>query len=189
MIRRVWLSMVLCGVLGGAQQAVDEDAQIEKDFEKRVEDYAKLRDTARAGLDKLKPTKEPEKIDDHERGLARRIRELRAGARQGDIFTPEISGEFRRLIGITLQGEEAARILKSLERAEPVHLKTLEVDRRYPDGVPLQSTPPTLLLNLPKLPKAMEYRVTGRALILHDMESNLIVDFIADAFPARKHVP
>ncbi|HLY20154.1 MAG TPA: hypothetical protein VKR61_23160, partial [Bryobacteraceae bacterium] len=96
--------------------------------------------------------------------------------------------EFRRLIGLTLQAE-APRIRRSLHRAEPVQLHDLRVDRSYPEGVPLQSTPPTILLNLPKLPSELEYRVVGRALVLLDVEANLIVDYIPDALPARTNAP
>jgi len=187
MMPRVCILIILAAAAGLPQKPVNPEAQLETDFEQRVEAYVKLRNTAREGLHKLKPTKSPAKIEYHEAGLARRIRELRRGAGQGDIFTPEISAEFRKLIGITMQGEKAARIHKSLRRAEPVDLEALRVDRRYPDGVPLQSTPPTLLLNLPKLPAALEYRVVGHALVLRDAEANLIIDFIPHAIPARKH--
>ena len=102
------------------------------------------------------------------------------GARQGDIFTPEISAEFRRLIGITRQGPEAQRIHESLKHAEPLRPRPLRVNAAYPAKVPLQSTPPSLLLNLPKLPPELEYRVVGHDLILRDIEANLIVDFIVN---------
>ena len=38
--------------------------------------------------------------------------------------------------------------------------------------------PPSILLNLPKLPEELEYRFVGPHLILHDVNANLIVDFI-----------
>jgi len=190
MIAQTVFSLVLCGaVLAGVSQETGNifDAKAKKDFDQRVGEYVKLRKTAREGLHKLKPTKSPGTIETHEKGLAHRIRELRRDARQGDIFTPDVCAEFRRLIGITMQGEEAMRIRRSLRRAEPVHLKTLRVNRSYPAGVPLQSTPPTLLLNLPKLAPEVEYRFVGRALILRDVEANLVVDFIPDAIPLNSH--
>lgn len=189
MIAQAALSLVMCGaaLAGSSQEPGHFDPQVQKDFEKRLADYLTLRKSAREGLHKLKPTKSPGTIETHEKGLAHHIRELRRGARRGDIFTPEVSTEFRRLIGITMQGEEATRIRRSLRRAEPVHLGTLRINRDYPEGVPLQSTPPTLLLNLPKLPQEVEYRVVGRTLILLDVEADLVVDFIPDAIPARKH--
>jgi hypothetical protein len=62
----------------------------------------------------------------------------------------------------------------------------LHVNQVYPQGIPLQSTPPTLLLNLPTLPKELEYRIVGRNLVLHDIVPNIIVDFIPDAIPSAK---
>ena len=77
------------------------------------------------------------------------LRQARQSAAQGEIFTPEISAEFRRLIGITMQGANAPRIKGSLKTAEPVNLR-VAVNDVYPKKVPLQSTPPTLLMNPPK---------------------------------------
>ena len=55
-----------------------------------------------------------------------------------------------------------------------------DVNAAYPDGLPLQSMPPSLLLNLPQLSKELEYRFVGRELILRDAPANLIVDVIPD---------
>lgn len=174
---------------GASQDNPNSDTQIQKDFLQRVDAYVKLRETARQGLGKLKPTKSPEKIKYHERSLAHAIRELRRNAQAGDIFTPGIATDFRRLIGLAMQGADAQKIVASLRRAEPVHLKTLRVNRNYPEGIPLQSTPPTLLANLPKLPPEIEYRVVGRTLVLLDVGANMIVDFIPNALPARTDAP
>jgi hypothetical protein len=191
MTPRVPLWILLFGAASTAmpQAPVNPDAQVQKDFDKRIQDYVKLCNTAREGLHKLKPTESADTIQVHEKGLAHRIRERRRSAAPGDIFTPDIAAEFRRLIGIAMQGQDATRIQKSLQRAEPVHLKSLRVNRSYPEGVPLQSTPATLLQNLPKLPAEVEYRVVGRALVLRDTEANLIVDFIPDAIPVRTNAP
>jgi hypothetical protein len=40
------------------------------------------------------------------------------------------------------------------------------------------------LMNLPLLPKALEYRIVDHDLLLLDAETNMIVDFIAAAIPA-----
>jgi hypothetical protein len=40
--------------------------------------------------------------------------------------------------------------------------------------------PPSLLLNLPELPKELEYRFVGRELVLRDSAANLIVDVLPD---------
>jgi hypothetical protein len=162
-------------------QTVNPGAAILKDFDRRVADYAKLHKAAASGVHKLKPTKSSEAIADYTHSLARGIRAARRESRQGDIFTPDIAAEFGRLIGLTMHGPEAAAIRESLRHAEPLAPRAIRVNGAYPPGVPLQSTPPTLLMNLPPLPPELDYRVIGHALILRDIEANLIVDFIPEA--------
>ena len=41
-------------------------------------------------------------------------------------------------------------------------------------------------MNLPTLPKELEYRIIGRNLILHDIVPNIIVDFVSDAIPSTE---
>ena len=164
-------------------EKVNWDSPISKDFNRRVADYVKLRKTAQKEVHRLKPTRSPEAIEQYERHLAHRIHEARHGSVQGNIFTPEITEEFRRLIGITMQGPEAARIRESLQRAAPVRSRAIRVNSAYPAGLPLQSTPPSLLLKLPPLPPEVEYRVVGHDLVLRDVDANLVVDLIANAIP------
>jgi len=59
----------------------------------------------------------------------------------------------------------------------------LQVNQSYPERVALQSTPPTLLLNLPELPNGLEYRILGRELVLRDSDANIIVDYVPNALP------
>jgi hypothetical protein len=159
----------------------DPGSEALQDFARRVSDYVKLHKVARSEVHGLKPTNSPDVIEHYEHRLAHRIREARPGDVQGAIFAPGISAEFHRLIGITMQGPEGQRILKSLRDSQPARLPAIRVNGMYPSGVPLQSTPPSLLLNLPTLPPEVEYRVIGHALLLRDVEANLIVDFIPNA--------
>ena len=139
----------------------------------------KLHKTAQSEIHRLKPTKSAEAIEQYAARLgASHSRRRGADAGQGDIFTPEISAEFRRLIGITMQGPDAAAHPREpaarRARSHCGHAR----ERRLPAGCPLQSTPPSLLLNLPPLPPELEYRVVGHDLVLRDVDANLIVDFI-----------
>jgi hypothetical protein len=163
---------------------VNPDARIVQDFERRVQEYVKLDRQAQAqgALPALKPTDNAEKIHEDEQGLARAIRVTRSRAQQGDIFTPEVSREFKRLIGIAYQASEAHRIRVSLKSGDPVNLR-LQVNQTYPENMPLQTTPPTVLLNLPRLPPELEYRLVGRSLVLRDVKANVVVDFIPNAIP------
>ncbi len=159
---------------------VNQDAAISADFEKRIADYMKLRQSAQAGLTTPKNTPSPTHIIEYQHQLADRIRSARPQAQQGDIFTPEIANVFRRLVSQSVNGPQGIRIRKSYERAEPIRGVHLAVNEAYPDGLPLQSMPPSLLQNLPKLPKELEYRFVDHELVLRDIAANLIVDFIPD---------
>jgi hypothetical protein len=55
------------------------------------------------------------------------------------------------------------------------------VNAKYPPNAPLSTMPPTVLLNLPKLPQGLEYRFVGKHLILFDSKANLIVDILRNA--------
>jgi hypothetical protein len=167
--------------------AVNAHAATAEKFEQKVADYMKLRQKALAGLTVPKNTDSPAKITDFQKQLADRIRSLRPEARQGDIFTSEIAGLFRYLVAGALRSRDGARIRASFQHAEPIQGAHLDVNATYPDGLPLQSMPPSLLLNLPRLPKELEYRFVGHELILRDIQANLIADVIPDlALPQKK---
>lgn len=168
--------------LAAYAQQVNPDAALVQDFENRVKDYVKLHKQLESEMPALKPTVSQEKIAHHERELAERIRKARSTAVQGAIFTPPIAAEFRRLIRIAMQGKDASHVHQSLQHAEPVRLQ-LHVNQPYPSGAPLQSTPPTLLINLPTLPPEVDFRLVGNYLILRDTKANLIIDFVPNALP------
>jgi len=173
--------LALCGFSTASDhKSTDPATSAIRDFHERLERYLKLRKQTEAGLPRLKPTASAQLITARSQELTRRLRFARRDARVGSIFTPASATEFRRLIAITMQGKEAEQIRASLKSGEPVTLP-LRVNDPYPAAVPLQSTPPSLLLNLPQLPQQVDYRVIGRALVLRDVDANLILDFIPDA--------
>ena len=155
------------------------DAVFIKEFYARISKYLDLR--KKAAGSPPKPTKSATKLAESKNAMAEKIQAARADAKRGDIFTPEIEVYFRKRIAAALRGRNGTKIRSSLRHAEPVHGIQLHVNQPYPDGVPLQSVPPTLLLNLPRLPKDLEYRIVGHDLALHDIGPNLIVDFIPGA--------
>ena len=68
------------------------------DFSTRVWDYFELRSELEKGLPALTVTDDPAEIRRAIRARAKRIRVARAGAREGDMFTPTISVEFRKAL-------------------------------------------------------------------------------------------
>lgn len=178
-----FLPFALCILLlvSGGQEKVDPHSAALEQFTKRITEYAMLHKRIKSEMHGLKPTDSPEQVENEQRQFANRIREARHEARQGDIFEPAVAAEFRRLVGITMQGSAGQLIRGTLKDTEPVRPIRLRVNELYPDGAPVKSTPPSLLLNLPKLPPEIEYRVVGRDLVLRDRDANLTVDFLPHA--------
>lgn len=158
-------------------------ARVVAEFEQRAKQYLDWRETT-VGKAPY-PTNSPGKIVAARQELANKVRVSRAGAKQGEVFTPEIANYFRREITATFNGRYGKRIRSSLKNSEPSEIH-LEINQSYPEKVALQSTPPTLLLNLPELPKGLEYRIVGRELVLRDSDANIIVDYIQNALPETK---
>jgi len=173
--------MLFCAA--GSAQTVNQSSLVIKDFTDRVAAYVKLHNKAQGEVHRPKPTNSAEEIKAYELALAEQIRLARQGAMQGAIFSPEIQKEFRRLIALAMKGSKAVRVRESMKRAAPVGPLALRVNTAYPTQLPLQSTPPTLLLNLPALPPEVEYRVAGHDLLLRDGDANLVVDFITNVIP------
>lgn len=185
--RLVWgcgamiLMAVMISVLPAWAKGSEDDAQVVRDFEARISSYMDLH-KKQAGNDK--PTDSAEKLEQQRKEIAAKMQAARPGAHQGDIFSAPIAGYFRRQIAATLAGHDGTQIRASLQHAEPLKGINIEVNGRYPQGVPLQSTPPTLLLNLPRLPSELQYRIVDRDLLLYDTAADMIVDFIPDAVNA-----
>jgi hypothetical protein len=149
------------------------------DFNQRVQEYMKLR----KALPNQKTTKRQEQIVDRRHTLADAIREARPAAKQGDIFTPDSSPEFLKVIRGTLQGSTAANARKTIRQGEPVTGVHLTVNGAYPEHLPRTTVPPTLLLRLPRLPDKLAYRIVGHDFVLQDTEARLVVDLIPGALP------
>ena len=161
--------------------AAAEDAQIVRDFEARVAKYVdqRKRDAGSAP----RPTNSTEKIAESRQDIASKTKAARSNAKQGDVFTPAIAAYMRKRISEALAGPSGRKIRASLRHAEPVDGIHLQVNETYPQKVPLQSTPPSLLLRLPTLPDGLEYRIVGSNLVLRDTAPNIVVDFIPNAIP------
>jgi Calcineurin-like phosphoesterase len=92
-----------------------------------------------------KPAKETAKLAESRKQIADKVVTEGADAKQGDVFTADIAAYLKREIAATFAGSEGARIRASLRGAEPAHGVALKVNGAYPQGVPLQPTPPTVL--------------------------------------------
>lgn len=161
---------------------VNQSALVLKDFADRVQEYVKLQKQQESGLQPLRQTSEPAKIIEHQHLLASKIRSARVNAMEGDIFTSELRKVLSPIIGRHFQGPYAAPAHLTLKQGNPVKMR-LHVNEAYPEGVPWTTVPPSLLQNLPRLPKEVEYRIVGQDLILWDVKASLVVDLFRQAIP------
>jgi hypothetical protein len=167
--------------LSSTQEAPDTRAY--KDFHDRVEEYEKLHKKAEKSLPALKKTSKQEVIAAQQQALVDKIRELRSTARRGDIFTPGVTEAIAREIKAVFAGADSHRVQNTIQAGDPLQGFKVEVNQRYPDGLPFTTVPPTLLRKLPRLPDEVTYRILGSTLLLVDRKANLIIDFIPNAIP------
>jgi hypothetical protein len=111
------------------------------------------------------------------------MRRARAGARQGEIFSPAVARYFRIVVAATVEKNSIEDLLSMVEDENSVHIPA-RVNGDYPAGRSISAMPPCLLADLPPLPPQLQYRFVGRDLVLWDLHAGLIVDFVPDAVPA-----
>jgi hypothetical protein len=184
----LWLVLFAFVVPGFAGQAqtprVNEEARDFKTFTDRVQAYVKMQKGLEASLPTLKPNNDAAQIVEHQHALAGKIAVARRDARQGDIFTHEVTERFRKIIGRAFRGPEGRLARRTIRQDDPSKvIVRLHVNDVFPEGIPLTTTPPTLLLKLPELPQELAYRIVGRDLTLIDTKARLIVDVIPNAIP------
>jgi hypothetical protein len=168
-------------VLGaGWQENVNPDAKLLKDLQDRIDQYMELHKKLEKDSPPLKETKDPAKIIASQEALAKKIQAARSNARQGEIFTPEISRLVRRLLSPETKGPDGTETKKAINEDAPKDVQ-INVNAKYPEDEPLPTVPPNLLAKLPRLPEDLEYRIVRNHLILRDVHANLIVDFVPNA--------
>jgi len=141
------------------------------DFSNRVDRYAELRRAAEVGVPPLAVTDHWDEITRSEVALAARISRARGRARQGEIFTPLISAEFRNALRPIVDDKTRAVIMDDNPGSFTHH-----IDVRYPKTRSYSTVPANVLALLPRLPADIEYRFLGPHLILLDVRANVIID-------------
>lgn len=161
------------------------DAQALATMNDRLKEYVDLHVKLEQSLPKLPKEATPEQIDKNQRAFEKLVREARAMAKPGDIFTPEARPIIKRLLATIFGGPGGRQLKASImdeNPVDPVALR-LTVNGRYPDTVPMSTVPPQVLQTLPKLSEDLEYRFIGDWLILLDTHAHVIADFIDNALP------
>ena len=165
--------------------APGEDPLVER-FRDRINAYMALRMRAVEVTGSLEPAADAGALTAQRQALGAEIRRRRADAKHGDIFTPEIRRRFRELLAPVFEGERSEDVRFRLNDDAPdVDAVPLEVNARYPAGLPFPTTPWPILARLPSLPAGLFYRFIGGDLILLDEPADLIVEFMRNAIPRK----
>jgi hypothetical protein len=164
-----------------AKPPVNPDAQVLADFKARVDKYVEVRKKADDSAPPLKKTDDAREIKDAQQGLVERIGAARSTAKQGDIFTPDITAFFKRVLRPEAKEKDAKTMMK--DDKPSAGTVTFKINGPYPDKQPLASSPPEMLAKLPPLPKDIDYRFVDKHLILRDSRANTIIDYIPNAIP------
>lgn len=155
---------------------VNPDAAVLQDFKTRLDAYMKLRKEAVKGAPALKETSDPAKIKAAQDATQAQIRAANVNAKHGDVFTPEITAKFRRLLYPELKGDDGHDAKAIIKDDAPTNIP-LKVNAKYPEGAPVPTVPANLLVNLPTLPEPLQFRIIDKHLILVDEDADVIVDY------------
>jgi len=170
--------------LAAARQAAPgaSDAAAMKQFDAAIAKYMALRQGLHSEVAGPVKNSSSSQITDASDALAGAIQRSRRGATVGTIFNASIAAVIKRRIIETIRAENLAPVLANIDDdaqtspAPKVHL-------RLPVSAQMATMPPALLNVLPPLPKALEYRIIGRDLVLRDVDASLIIDYVPNAVP------
>jgi hypothetical protein len=151
-------------------------------FKAAVHQYAQVHRAIERQLPRLHSTRDAQEIREHVNAMASALQTARAGAREGDIFTPAIGVLLRDRISDAL----AAR---GFRPADVIAASVEESDDEAPMPIVTGRFPwrrgaamwPCIIDALPALPQELQYRIVGSDLVLVDIHADLVVDVLRNA--------
>lgn len=183
---RPWLAAaaaVLLLVTGAAVSVAQEilpSSPAVAAFSEATRDYARMHRRLEAIVGPITLDSSIEAINRSIVGLAAAIRAERAGAKQGDLFTPALARELRIRVNDALfeHGFTAADVIRSasFEGIDPATVR-LSVNGTFP-WLLATAMFPCVIQALPPLPPELQYRIVGNDLVLIDIHASLIVDIL-----------
>jgi hypothetical protein len=182
LVPALYVVSLLAGGMAQEKPRVNADAALSVEFLDGVRQYVELHRKLEATLPPRPEQATPAQIQAHEDALAKLIVQARSRAKQGDLLPQKVRAYLRRQIGGVLRGPDGAGIRQSIMEDNPGRVQ-LKVNARYPDGLPITTMPAPILGALPKLPEHVEYRFVGDRLVLLDVHSQLVMDYMTDALP------
>jgi hypothetical protein len=155
-------------------------------FRQRVAAYVELKAAIAATLPPRRQARSFEEFITLNDRLRFGLQRARRDVRRGNVFVGESRPALRELLAWTLDdhGLSAADFVDDMDRDRLPGAAKVRINERFPyrQGV---IAFPCLLESLPGLPRELEYRIDGRDLVLVDVEVNLVLDVLKNAFAAK----
>ena len=168
----------------GLEVAAHHDAQSAtlQQFKASIRQYVQLHRQIERQLPPFRAHSDAVDIIESSSAMASALQTARAGAREGDLFTPEVAALLRMRVAeaLTARGflpEEM--VAATLEEAdEDAALPVVNGRFAWRRGAAMW---PCVIDALPGLPPELQYRFVGRDLVLVDTHADLVVDILRNA--------
>src|SRR5439155_3666163 len=107
---------------------------------------------------------------------------VRSTAKQGDVFSSASGDVIRKRLAAAFSGNQREGVRHELQEQND-ETKGHPEDLKVNGGFRAPRVPPEILKALPILPAPLEYAFHDRTLILRDVDADLVVDVLPNAFP------
>ena len=155
-----------------------------KSFDEAIAKYMALRRKLRSEVSGPVKNSSSSQVTNASDALAAAIERARHDAHVGSMFNAPVAAVIKRRIADAVRTEKLVSVLADIDDEGKAGLSP-KVHLRLPVSAQMATMPASLLNVLPPLPKELEYRILGRYLVLRDVDSSLILDYITDAVPRR----
>ena len=116
-------AIVLASATVSVAQTVNADAKTVAAFTTRITDYLDIHNKFESTLPKLPNDATPAQMDRHQRLFGPLVQKARAGAKRGDIFTPDMEALLRRVTRQAFSGRDGKQMIGSIMDENPVGIK------------------------------------------------------------------
>jgi hypothetical protein len=166
-----------------SQGSATQQADAIKEFQARLNGYVDLRAQLAKKLQPQSPTASASELATRQEALANAIKSARKAARKGDLIPTSVGAQLVTIV----QNDFRQRPVEARKAAfEEVPTNAVPViNRTYPAQAALPTVPPLLLAKLPTLPDNLQYRFLARHLVILDGDTQIIIDYVANALPPR----
>jgi hypothetical protein len=153
------------------------------EFQQRLAAYLKLREELSERLKPLSTTASAADLTTRQEALAAALRMARKNAKPGDLIPRPVADQIVKVCTEDFHFRNPE--VKRAALQEVPNAPRPAINRTYPENEALATVPPLLLSKVPILPDNLQYRFFGRHIVILDGDTQIIVDYVANAVPAR----